>query len=180
MNQKYSEETKLDAVQAYCNGQGGLKAIAAEYNVEVTSLSRWIADYRAHGECGIRNRNNDRRQYSPEFKHKVIMCLREEGLSYRQAGVKFKIRRFHAIADWERRYEEGGLEGLVDRRRDNGMRDKKLRESNAERVSAADDTYSRSEMLLEINRLRAENAYLKKLQALALTEKRFPPRKGLK
>lgn len=178
MKQKYSEDQKLAAVLAYSKGQGGLKNIAAQYGVEATSLSRWVADYRKHGEIGIQDRNEFRRRYTPEFKEKVILNLRGDGLSYRQAGVKFNIRRFHAIADWERRYDEGGLEALRDRRGSNAVR--KPHEPNAEVTSDVDDARSRSAMLREINRLRAENAYLKKLQALVLTKKKSVPHKGQK
>ncbi|PUA41248.1 hypothetical protein C5U62_33070, partial [Pseudomonas protegens] len=38
--------------------------------------------------------------------------MREEELSYRQVAALFDIRKSDIIGEWERRYDEGGLEAL--------------------------------------------------------------------
>lgn len=169
MRHKYSEQTKLAAVLAYIDGNGGLREVAKVHEVDVTSLRKWIADYREHGLAAMQNRNSVRRRYSPEFKLAVLLRIREEGLSYRQAAALFDIRRFNAIAEWEQRYEEGGIDALTDQLRKNDVRKAFQNISKGSLIS--DDTRSREDLLAEVNQLRAENAYLKKLDALALASK---------
>lgn len=99
MRHKYSELTKLAGVLAHIDGNGGFKEVAKVHQVDVTSLLKWIADYREQGLAALRNINSVRRRYSPEFKLAVLLRVREEGLSYRQAAALFDIRRFNAIAE---------------------------------------------------------------------------------
>lgn len=179
MRRKYSEQSKLAAVLAYVDGTGGLKEVAKAHEVDVTSLRKWIADYREHGVAAMQDRDSVRRRYSPEFKLAVLQRVREEGLSYRHAATFFDIRRFNAIAEWEQRYEEGGIDALADQRRKNGVR-KAVKNIPGESQLICDDTRSREELLAELNRLRGENAYLKKLDALALANKQSALRRRRK
>lgn len=178
MRRKYSEQTRLAAVLAYLDGSGGLKAVAQAHDVDVTALRKWIADYREHGVAAVRDRNGIRRRYSPEFKVAVLRRVREEGLSHRQAGALFDIRRFNAIAEWEQRYAEGGISALVDKRRKDGVLKASQNTTQGEPESTNGDTRSRADLLAELNRLRAENAYLKKLDALALANKQSAQQRG--
>jgi transposase len=100
---KYSEQIKLAAVKAYDSGKGGLKAIAAQFDVEVSSLRKWIAAYQANGVAGRRLKR--RELYSIEIRLEVLRRVREERLSHRQAAALFNIRNFNVIGVWERRYE---------------------------------------------------------------------------
>jgi transposase-like protein len=42
----YSTEFKLSVVQAYLNGEGGLKAIAREYGICHPLLIKWVRKFR--------------------------------------------------------------------------------------------------------------------------------------
>ena len=83
--------------------------------------------------------------------------MREKGLSYREIARQYEIRGAHSVADWERIYLEEGPDGLFIERRDRGSKGwppKKLK------LEVEED------LLAEVQRLRVENAYLKKLNAL--------------
>lgn len=80
----------------------------------------------------------------------------------------FNIRRFNVIAEWAQRYEEGGIEALVDRRRKQCLKKMTQDKVRTGIPSMGDDTLTREQLLTELNRLRTENAYLKKLDALVL------------
>ena len=101
------------------------------------------------------------KQYTPEFKEKVIKTMREEGLGYRETAARFGIL-LKRVQDWERIYLEEGAEGFrIERRgRGNTGRPKKLSKEVEE------------DLLAEVQRLRAENEYLKNLQALVLEDER--------
>ena len=100
-------------------------------------------------------------EYTGEFKQMVVETMRKEKLSQYQVSDRFLVSR-HAVQQWERIYLEEGPEGLyIERRgRKSTGRPKKLKPEVEEDLSA------------EVQRLRAENAYLKKLRALVLEEER--------
>ena len=82
--------------------------------------------------------------------------------SYQEAARIYEVQGHGRIQSWERIYLEEGPEGLALERRGRGStgRPKKLPGKVEE------------DLLAEVQRLRAENAYLKNLQALVLEEER--------
>ena len=102
------------------------------------------------------------RRYTPEFKVMVIETMRKEKLSHKEAARRFKINAHSAVAKWERIYLEEGKEGLYIERRGRKAtgRPPKLKKEVEE------------DLIAEVQRLRAENAYLKKLNALVAERER--------
>ena len=96
------------------------------------------------------------KMYTPEFKIKVVETMHKEGLSHREARRFFEITAHDAVARCERIYLEEGKEGLYTERRGRKStgRPKKLKKEVEE------------DLIAELQHLRAENAYLKKLNAL--------------
>ena len=101
------------------------------------------------------------KRYTPEFKEMVIRRIQEEGVSYNESEREYGIAH-GMIQKWERIYLTEGLEGLALERRGRGStgRAKKLPKEVEE------------DLLAEVQRLRAENEYLKNLQALVLERER--------
>lgn len=91
------------------------------------------------------------KRYTPEFKKLVIETMQEEKLSYSETCRRFEVNSRDQIKSWERIYLEEGPEGLsVERRgRSSTGRSKKLPKEVEE------------DLLAEVQRLRAENDYLK-------------------
>lgn len=102
------------------------------------------------------------KRYTGEFKQKVVEALQKERLSYKEAMRQFEIGDHHIIQKWERIYLEEGPEGLYIERR--GRRSKGRPPKLEKKVE--------EDLLAEVQRLRAENAYLKNLQALVLEDER--------
>ena len=103
------------------------------------------------------------KQYTPEFKEKVIKTMREEGLGYRETAARFGIL-LKRVQDWERIYLTEGPEALHIDRRGRGTK------GNSQDRPLKFDKKLEEDLLAENQRLRAEVAYLKKLQALVLEE----------
>ena len=91
----------------------------------------------------------------------VVETMKNEGLSYRETERRFGLPA-HRAAAWERIYVTEGPEGFSVERRGRGStgRPKKLPKAVEE------------DLLAEVQRLRAENDYLKNLQALVLEDER--------
>ena len=107
------------------------------------------------------------KRYTPEFKRLVVETMQEEKLSYSETCRRFEVNSRDQIKSWERIYLTEGPEGLAIERRGRGStgRPKKLPKAVEE------------DLLAEVQRLRAENEYLKNLQALVLEDERRQRRK---
>ena len=102
------------------------------------------------------------KRYTPEFKEEVIRTMREEKLGYQETAERFGIRH-KRVQDWERIYLTEGPEGFAIERRGRGS---KSRPPKPLPKQVEED------LLAEVQRLRAENDYLKNLQALVLEDER--------
>ena len=103
------------------------------------------------------------KRYTPEFKKIVVETMQKEKLSYRETARQFEISDNKLVAAWERIYLTEGPEGFaIERRgrRSKGRPPKQLPQKVEE------------DLLAEVQRLRAENEYLKNLQALVLEDER--------
>ena len=101
------------------------------------------------------------KRYTGEFKQIVIEYMLENKLSYNETEREFEISVQDRVRTWERIYLEEGPEGLYIERR--GRR-------RGERPRL--DKQVEEDLIAEVQRLRAENAYLKNLQALVLKDER--------
>ena len=109
-------------------------------------------------------------KYSAKFKIGVIMDMREHHLSYNETVRKYwdiskgqEHNYQKQIQRWERIYLEEGVEGLMKERRGKSYGSKKGRPPKLDKKTEED-------LIAENQRLRMENAYLKKLSALVLAE----------
>ena len=119
------------------------------------------------GKAGRKNKN-----YSSEFKIRVIMDMREHHLGYRETARKHfdaKTRSEEelykgSIKRWERIFLEEGAEGLMKERR--GKSNTSSRRGRPPKL----DKQVEEDLIAENQRLRMEIEYLKKLSALVLAE----------
>ena len=107
------------------------------------------------------------KRYTGEFKQMVVETMLRDKLSYREAARQFNISDHSRVTSWERIYLTEGPTGLYIERRG---RSSKGRPAKFPKEVEED-------LLKEVQRLRAENAYLKKLQALVLERERHQKKK---
>ena len=107
------------------------------------------------------------KRYTGEFKQMVAEVIIRDKMSYREAAKQFEVSNHHLVADWERIYLMEGPEGLYIERRGRGSKGRPTKYPKE----------VEEDLLKEVQRLRAENAYLKKLQALVLEEERHQSKK---
>ncbi len=106
--------------------------------------------------------------YTPEFKVMVVETVRNDGLSYREAMRIFEIGGAERIKKWERIYLEEGPEGLYVERRGRASAASGTQKGRSLKL----DKQVEDDLIAENQRLRAEVAYLKNLQALVLEDER--------
>ena len=93
----------------------------------------------------------------------VVETIKKEHLSIYAAMQKFEINDHKIIERWELIYLEEGPEALAIERRGHSSK----RHSPRQLPKQVEE-----DLLAEVQRLRAENDYLKKLQALVLEDER--------
>jgi transposase len=171
---KYDESFKRSVVQEYLSGVVGYNKVGIKHGVNNATVRQWVESYLQHGEAGLRKQFS---HYSAEFKRSVLGHMEREQLSYRQVAVLFDLRGgVGVVSAWERQYHEGGLDALKPKPRG---RAKKMTspESPKPVPTQPTDTRTLEDLRKENEYLRAEVAYLKKLDALVRAKQQAAQKK---
>jgi transposase len=172
-NKVYTDKIRLAATREYLRGKLGLREVALRHGVREPALGHWVRCYRLHGAAGVKKKRQ--KLYSPKFKMAVLQRMWAQKLSYRQTAALFNIRRIDNIGDWERKFEKGGVAAL--RAPFARLSGTAMNIKEEAHLQAEEDRRSREELLEEVQQLRMEVAYLKKLQALAQGDQNPAPGK---
>jgi len=117
------------------------------------------------------------KKYSGEFKQMVVEDMINNKLSYNETMRKYFPERqskdFHFIKTWERIYLEEGAEGLYIERRGHALKKDGVRIGRPPKLEKSKE----EDLIAEVQRLRIENEYLKKLDALVRSEQQLPNKK---
>lgn len=162
-NQKYSAELKLQAVQDYLEGGLSQYQIIDKYKIASrTQLANWIKKYNGHSNSltanlgGARAMTKGRVTTWQERIDIVLYCL-ANGQDYTKAASHFHVS-YQQVYSWVKKYEANGEEAL---------RDGRGRTKAPEELTEADrHKLAIQKLEYENTRLRAENAFLKKLEEL--------------
>lgn len=153
---KYSLDSKLAAIYAYLDGVESYKDIAQKYNVNITMLKKWVAKFREHGMKAFQETYTN---YSIEFKMDVLNYIANTGASTIEATSTFNIGSPSTVWNWQYLYDTHGMDALLPKKKEPHFMKKETKRNKI---------LEGSEKALEVEneRLRMENAYLKKLHAL--------------
>ena len=155
---KYSEEFKLKVVQYYLKN-GGYETTAKNFQIPAfDTVRKWVKRFEQNGLQGLTK--NENTFYSGEFKQNVIEYMHQNHLSCQEAAYYFNLGCTDVIIRWERIYYEKGPQALYEKTRG---RPRKMT-SNLKKKKL--DKEAEEDLIAENQRLRMENEYLKKLNAL--------------
>ncbi len=168
---KYQTELKLEVVKSFLAGEGGAKLLARKWSVPEEKIRTWVSHYRLHGIDGLRPK---RSAYSAQFKLQVLSHQDREQLSSRQVAAVYDIRNPNQVVVWRRNLDEGGVEAIGKRKQG---RPNMKPERRCPAPPSTVITESVQALGEENERLRAEVAYLKKLQALIRSKRLTAPTK---
>lgn len=164
---KYSLETKFDVVQFILEEKHSQQEAVRHFGIDKGNIQMWVAAYLHHGLEGL---SVKRGTYTGEFKVSVIEYMHKKALSARQAAAEFNIPSFTTVCTWERIYLEEGATALhIDKRGHFAKMDTdKTRNKSKVKAEIEED------LIAEVQRLRMENEYLKKLNALIQEKEKSP------
>lgn len=155
----YPIEIRIKVGRAYAEGKMTARELVEKFCISSKGdVMKWGALYKKHGEEGFRVQ---RSSYSGDFKLTVIEYMHNTNASLSQTAAHFNIPSRESIRKWERIYYEEGKEALYEERRGRAskMGTKRPRKSKK-------NLETNEDLLAEVQRLRMENEYLKKLNAL--------------
>ena len=154
---KYSNEFKLEVINYCINEHHGYANAEKHFGVNHETLRKWIKKYQEHGIAGLIKNNI---KYDGYFKQNVVEYMHANHLSLAETCVKFNLGNHDIVGKWERIYYEEGPQALYKDRRG---RSKKM--SSKPKNKKLNKEVEES-LIAENRRLRMENEYLKKLNAL--------------
>ncbi|OOS26861.1 helix-turn-helix domain-containing protein [Moraxella pluranimalium] len=166
---KYTMDFKLEVINHYHNGLS-CNQIANLFGIESSIIQSWVRLYQTHGIDGIRPRTS-KASYSPAFKHTAVLQLLA-GQSIRTLAIELNISNHGLLCQWLKAYQTHGIMGLTPKPKGRRPMSKSTNKSDkaakASKVAKTDKilTNEHAELLRRIQYLEAENAYLKKLDAL--------------
>ena len=149
---KYKIEERMSAAQAVQAG-GSIASVARQFGMSERAVRLWYRLLEEHGKSGIRSHAYN---WTAEEKYQVLKYMRENNLTCQDVSIQLGISGSSTVWQWEQRYLEKGKEGLENKKK-----------GRKPRISKPKSPKTREEELLDrIQYLEAENAYLKKLNAL--------------
>lgn len=164
---KFSYQQKVAAVRSITSKGSSILQVSRRLGCRKNTVVRWLRTYTQHGIKGLAKRNGT---YSGRFKVSVVRYILKSGLSLMATAVKFNIPNESAVIRWLKTYERQGAAGLLKEKRG---RKKRAMSKKVKQVRSAPN--SPEEKLAALQKeneyLRAENAFLKKLEALIQQEK---------
>lgn len=160
---KYSTEDKLAAVLAYLEGKKSYKTIAVERNIDTTSLKKWVMRYRKHGAESLVSTYTN---YEIQFKMDVLNYMYEFGASLNETAAHFNLASSATVFTWKRQFEAGGIDALQSQIKGRPVMKKETKKSKPVEGSI-------EALQAEVERLRMENAYLKKLNTLVQSKEKL-------
>ena len=160
---KFSKAEKLQMVSEYQQEHCSLTWIAKSHKISESYLREILKRYQAEGEAGIGTgqQGKAKGRYTGSFKLSAVKERVDSGISYRELARKYGLNHV-VIQKWERIYLSQGEEGLLCEQRGRTTKETspKVGRPKKKPLTPVDE-----DLIAEVQRLRMENEYLKKLQA---------------
>jgi transposase-like protein len=163
---KFDLDFKINILRQYFDGVGST-TLAKRYGISRDgTVLLWVHRFEQFGLEGLKVRVIHPK-YSSEFKASVLNWMKQHGASYPETALHFDISANSTVYQWAKAFERNGADGLVTRReRYNSMTKHKNPKASSKPADKGSEKEIR-QLKQENDLLRIENAFLKKLDALA-------------
>jgi transposase-like protein len=159
----YSKELKEAAVRDYLSGDYSQYELVRKYKISSRSvLQSWINKYNSYRDLkdtskGMTSSMTKGRKTSWDERVHIVNYYWENGKDYQKTAEKYDVS-YQQVYQWVKKYEDGGDEALKDKR---GRTKSEIELTPEETIKLQMKKLER-----ENERLRAENAFLKKLEEI--------------
>lgn len=161
---KYDQKFKYQVVQAYFSGEGGTPFLAKKFGIKSKSTVRkWIKQFEAFGYEGLERKKN-KQTYSMNFKMDALNYYYHSGLGILDAAIKFNLPSTEILSRWRKEFDTFGIDGLSPKKK--GRPSMSIKKTSMKKQNKP--LTREKELERENELLRAELAFIKKLQALGI------------
>ncbi|QED47943.1 IS3 family transposase [Cytobacillus dafuensis] len=168
---KYTAEDKLAAVHRYLEGKESYISIAKSLNTSDSVVRNWVMQYETHGvEVFLKKSYTS---YSAQFKLDVLNYMNDYGTSPNETALIFNITSPALIRKWRGLFESQGIDALESKKKGRPFMKK---ESKKKQPAEG----SQEALLAELEYLRMENAYPKKVECLSSRREEISERQKAK
>ena len=176
-HKKYSMEQKLEVLRDKEENKLSNGELSLKYGINKTSIREWVNAYETGGTEALSMRipGKQNNTYTPDFRLMVTQEKLSGNFTYSELAKKYGMNKC-VIQMWVRKYNENGEDAL---RSDERGRAPKSNYPQA-KVTKKNKKELAKEVYDELLHLRAEVAYLKKLNALAWEKEQLAKRKKLR
>ena len=150
----YSIKQKKEVIDYIINNDASLCQAQKKFNINRETIRIWLYRYKHGGNKKLKN-SKKYNKYTGQFKVDVVEYMHEHRFSHKKTSIIFMISDC-LVKEWDLVYRHEGKDVLL---KGNYMKSRKKKTLDSNKKS-------REELLEEIEQLRMENAYLKKLRAL--------------
>ncbi|MCM3472483.1 MULTISPECIES: IS3 family transposase [Brevibacillus] len=154
---KFSGDVKLAAVQRYLEGVESYASIAASIGASDYMVRNWVLQYEHQGEKAFVKSYTS---YSVQFKLDVLNYMNTYGTSPNETAAIFRITSPGLIRKWRMQFQSQGIDALISKKK--GRPAMKKRHKKGTPVEGSVEALQE-----ELERLRMENAYFKKVECLS-------------
>lgn len=162
---KFTQEVKHQAIQRFLNDLVSYRELAKEVGVDDSVLRYWVMLFKYHGDQAF---SFPYTKYTAAFKLRVIEFINETNYSVREASAIFHLPDPSMVRRWKKKWEIGGEGALKIKEKGPSIMSSPNQKKRNEKENSSNQSIE--EMKKELNHLRMENAYLKKLRALVQEE----------
>ncbi|NBI29950.1 IS3 family transposase [Chengkuizengella marina] len=158
---KLLAQEKIQAVKTYLEGTEGYQTIAKLIGVNPSVFHTWIRQYQYHGETAFEKSYTT---YSIEDKLEILYYMNEQGTSIRETAAIFNLPTHSTLIQWKKQFETEGVDALKLKKKGRSPMTKKNQKETNKRTQTEG---SFEALQAEVERLRMENAYFKKVECLS-------------
>ena len=164
---KFTYNQKIEAITRYQNGAESMNEIAKSFDTDESVVRNWIKQFNYHGLAAFEKSYTS---YTAQFKMDVLNYRNENGVSSNEVAAIFNISSPALIRKWIIQLKTSGYDALFSKKKEHpSMKNVTSKQPKQTPVEGSPEA-----LQAEINRLRMENEYLKKLNALVQAKGKSP------
>jgi transposase len=160
---KFTLDYKLQVAKRFLNELVSYRELANQVGVDDSILRYWVMLVRYHGDQAFAFPYTN---YPSAFKLRVIQFITEKNYSIREASAIFHIPDPCMVRRWKKKWETAGEDALEPKEK--GLSTMTSNQNKKGKDNSSNQ--SAEDMKKELEYLRMENAYLKKLKSLVQEE----------
>ncbi|ENB9405695.1 IS3 family transposase, partial [Bacillus cereus] len=158
---KFTKDSKLTLVQGFNPKTSSQAEYAKQMHITKAQFQYWLRLYELHGEEGLHEVYTN---YTVEFKLNVLNFMAQSGMSLMDTAATFMIPSFSTLYQWKKQFEVGGLDALEPKKKGRPSMKNKNTKQDTKKIPVEGSVEA---LQAELERLRMENAYFKKVECLS-------------